>query len=106
LKWLSSTTSPEFFETLYTEITTEAASSQLAWQSYCEVARWGNDHDMITFWYNICAQYSARQLTSPTDWFPALTSIAKRMHKGELLGDYLAGLWEYILPNGLFGGPI
>lgn len=69
---------------------------------YGEVARWGNDNDRLKLWHNICAQYNARQLTYPTDRLPALASIAKRMHKQELLGDYLAGIWEYTLPKGLF----
>lgn len=67
-----------------------------------KVARWGSDNDRMDFWHNICAQYSARQLTYASDRLPALASIAKRMHKQELHGDYLAGIWECTLPKGLF----
>jgi hypothetical protein len=69
---------------------------------YGEVARWGSDDDRIKFWHDICAQYSARQLTYSTDRLPVLASIAKRIHKQELLGDYLAGIWSCTLPKGLF----
>ena len=69
---------------------------------YGEIARWGADNARIKFWHVICAQYSARQLTYATDRLPALASIAKRMHEQELLGNYLAGIWERTLPTGLF----
>lgn len=56
----------------------------------------------LEFWHVICAQYSARKLTYPTDRLPALSSVAKRIDMPDVLGRYLAGIWECNLPKGLF----
>lgn len=68
---------------------------------YGEVVRWGSDMDRINFWHGICAQYSARRLTYPTDRLPASSSVAKRINMPDALGRYLAGIWECTLPEGL-----
>ena len=68
---------------------------------YGEVVRWGSDADRINLWHDICAQYSARQITDVTDRLPALSSIARQIDMPDSLGKYLAGIWEYTLPGGL-----
>lgn len=68
---------------------------------YGEVVRWGSDTDRVEFWHDICAQYSARQITYVSDRLPALSSIARQIDMPESLGKYLAGIWECTLPGGL-----
>lgn len=68
---------------------------------YGEVVKWGSDMDRINFWHDICAQYSARAITHASDRLPALSSIAREIDMPNLLGRYLAGIWECTLPGGL-----
>jgi hypothetical protein len=68
---------------------------------YRDIVRWGSDMDRINFWHDICAQYSARQISYVTDRLPALSSVARQIDMSGLLGKYLAGIWECTLPGGL-----
>jgi hypothetical protein len=68
---------------------------------HAEVARRGSDRDRIIFWHDICAQYSARNITYPSDRLPALSSIARQVDMPGFLGRFLAGIWECTLPEGL-----
>lgn len=60
-------------------------------------------------YYGIVDSYCARELTCPSDKFPALSGIAHRLQP--VLGDYLAGLWHCDILRGLWweklegGGP-
>jgi len=56
----------------------------------------------LEFWNDICAQYSARQLTFPSDRLPALSSVAKRIDYPGMCRAYLAGIREDSLSHGLF----
>jgi hypothetical protein len=66
-----------------------------------EVVKWGSDLERIKFWHDICAQYSARDISFPTDRLPALSSIAKQIDMPGILGQYLAGIWSFTLPGAL-----
>lgn len=68
---------------------------------YHEVTKWGSDLDRLNFWHDICAQFSARSITYTSDRLPALSSVAKQIDMPEILGRYLAGIWECTLPQNL-----
>ena len=68
---------------------------------YHEVTKWGSNLDRLNFWHDICAQFSARSITYTSDRLPALSSVAKQIDMPEILGQYLAGIWERTLPGSL-----
>lgn len=65
--------------------------------------------EILLEYYGIVDSYCARELTCPSDKFPALSGIAQRLQP--VLGDYLAGLWHCDILRGLWweklegGGP-
>lgn len=52
-------------------------------------------------WPQIVAEYSARDLTFRKDRLPALSGVARRLHKSNPSMQYLAGLWLDHLPEAL-----
>jgi hypothetical protein len=51
-------------------------------------------------WVNLIEGYTTKSLTCPSDIFPALQGLAKLVPK-DVMGRYLAGLWETTLTSGL-----
>lgn len=66
--------------------------------------------DILLDYYGLVDSYSARQLTKPSDRFPAFSGIVRPLQP--VLGDYLAGLWSCDIVRGLWwvkekgGGPV
>ncbi len=54
-------------------------------------------------WHTIVSEFSSMQLTYPSDSLPALAGVARRygMAHKDILGRYVAGLWEYTLAHDL-----
>lgn len=65
--------------------------------------------EVLLDYYTIVDRYCARELTYPSDKFPALSGIPQGLQP--VLGDYLAGLWRRDIIRGLWwvkkvgGGP-
>ncbi|KAH7186956.1 heterokaryon incompatibility protein-domain-containing protein [Fusarium oxysporum] len=68
---------------------------------YQHVVDWGCDLERLSFWNDIAAQYSARNITKNSDRLPALASIARQIDCCGMLGRYLCGVWENSLPHSL-----
>jgi hypothetical protein len=57
-------------------------------------------HSHFRIWYDLVELYSARSLTVSSDKLPAISGIARLMHRG-FRCEYGAGLWKEDLPKGL-----
>lgn len=55
-------------------------------------------------WYDLVNAYTRRNLSFPTDKFPAISGIAQHLHQA-VGGDYLAGLWSNDFLRGLLWLP-
>ncbi|CZR68904.1 uncharacterized protein PAC_18805 [Phialocephala subalpina] len=55
----------------------------------------------LKMWPQIVAEYSARDLTFRKDRLPALSGVARRLHRSNPSMQYLAGLWSNHLPGAL-----
>ncbi|KAK4441897.1 heterokaryon incompatibility protein-domain-containing protein [Podospora aff. communis PSN243] len=58
-------------------------------------------HDRRRRWFETVDEYSARNLTVPSDKLPALAGMAQRFGDEGGYGRYVAGLWESHLPVSL-----
>ncbi|KAF5569386.1 hypothetical protein FPHYL_2201 [Fusarium phyllophilum] len=56
--------------------------------------------DLITLWYQFVEVYSGTNFSFYRDKLPALSGIAKRI-QSRFPQDYIAGLWESSIPQGL-----
>jgi hypothetical protein len=57
-------------------------------------------HSHFRIWYDLAELYSARSLKVSSDKLPAISGIARLMHRG-FRCEYGAGLWREDLPKGL-----
>ncbi|KAF5687193.1 hypothetical protein FDENT_5517 [Fusarium denticulatum] len=71
---------------------------------YCELSPVMNHtcsaREALRTWSSIICNYSVRDLTNPTDKFPALSGIASLLG-GLLKDEYVAGLWSSVMVQGL-----
>ncbi|KAH7169797.1 uncharacterized protein B0J16DRAFT_365612 [Fusarium flagelliforme] len=58
------------------------------------------EHDIMRSWYQFIDIYSSTSFSFHTDKLPALSGIATRI-KGRFPQDYIAGIWELAIPEGL-----
>ena len=65
-----------------------------------------HDHllDPFNRWYNIVSNFMSRAITKQSDRFPAISGIAREVHKQTGL-TYLAGLWREDIIRGLLWTP-
>jgi hypothetical protein len=91
------------------------AESELIWEcksemcsEQCEIQERGDSlgltrklldcgEDPYGCWYSLVESYTKRKLTMDSDKLPALSGVASRIHR-IVDSQYLAGLWEKILP--------
>lgn len=59
-----------------------------------------DEEKVLSEYYDLVEQYSARNLTKGSDKFPAFSGIVQRLQP--VLGDYLAGLWFRDIIRGLW----
>ncbi|KAK5651867.1 hypothetical protein OQA88_11636 [Cercophora sp. LCS_1] len=83
---------------------TVSLQKELALSTSCNsklerVSETSNHEQVLVEYYDLVEEYSRRQLSLPTDKFPAFSGLARRL--SPTFGDYLAGIWAANIHRGL-----